>query len=245
MNESQKQVALAIIRCLMVDTARKDNSRACYQIINVQQGEFQLPEPWNGNIDAPIMFLSSNPGYDPNEETVTEHWPLTSDSKWDEEQALNHFENRLTMHFKKKDGSSKPSPDFFSFLRISASQILGYEANPDTDYCSTEIVHCKSNDELGVNCAMMHCANRWLETILNVAGAKVVILVGGTVQWFLNQHYRLNIGYGDVLTKRIGNRDLMFASIYHNNARFKGVGEKRESALASISSPIRKHIGKH
>ncbi|MGL5712463.1 MAG: hypothetical protein ACRCX2_05545, partial [Paraclostridium sp.] len=53
-----------IKKCLEGDT-----SNPCYKIINNQEKEnFQLPEPWNGDLEkAPVIILGSNPSINENE----------------------------------------------------------------------------------------------------------------------------------------------------------------------------------
>ncbi len=206
----------------------KDNSKfACSEIVNSQNKSFQLPEPWNGNINAPILFLSSNPGYNPEEDTVTK--------EWDDQIALDHFEQRL-------EDTCWPTgtyPAFFNYIKEIASDILDHEANPQEDYCSTEIVHCKSPNEVGVACAATHCVERWLKSLLNISKAKVVVLVGGTSQWYCNKYFKVEIDYGKIVKLNLDDRQFLLTSIYHNNARFKGVGEKKKAALAKIIEQIR------
>jgi hypothetical protein len=234
MNEEQKKLALEIMHCPMVEIARTDTSRACNEIVNVQKGEFQLPEPWNGNINAPILFLSSNAGYDPDEDTVT--------SSWDTDKALTHFEARLVSQFRKKDGSPKNSPDFFRYIKDIATEILVKEADPVRDFCSAEIVHCKSNNEQGVPCAIRHCADRYFEKLLAVSGAQVVILVGSATLGHVRALYNMEIDYGTIIKRDFGQREFMFAAVYHNNARFEGVGAKRNEVMNSIRQPLRDYL---
>lgn len=196
MNQNQQALALQIMNCPMVTESKGNSKFACSEIVNSQKPNvtFQLPEPWNGNINAPILFLSSNPGYNPDEDTITKE-----SLNYDNQAALNHFENRLTSEFRDKNGQKLAFPDFFRDIRGIATQILGHEANPQKHYCSTEIVHCKSNNEEGVACAATHCTERWLKLLLNTSGAKVVILIGGTAQWYCNKYFGIEIGYGQTV----------------------------------------------
>ncbi len=239
MNELQKALALQIMRCPIIAEAKGNSKFACSEIVNLQKPEagFQVPEPWNGNINAPILFLSSNPGYNPDEDTVTQDM-----LNLDEQIALNHFENRLTSEFKNKSGQKVAFPDFFNDIRAVASTILDHKADPQKDYCSTEIVHCKSNNEVGVGCAAMHCAERWLVQLLTTSEARIVILVGSKAQIYCKRYLNFEINYGQIVMRNIGDREFVFTSLYHNNARFKGVGEKKKATLESIVEPIRSYL---
>ena len=214
-------------------TESKGNSKfACSEIVNSQKPDvaFQLPEPWNGDINARILFLSSNPGYNPDEDTVTEKMV-----SYDNQTALNHFDHRLL----NTNWPTGTYPAFFNYIKQIASEMLDHEADPQKDYCSTEIVHCKSNNEVGVACAASHCVERWLKLLLNSSGAKVVVLVGGTAQWYCNKYFRVEIGYGQTVSINIDSREFLFTSVYHNNARFAGVGEKKKRVLENIIGHIR------
>jgi len=65
-----------ITNCPNIEKARLDANHPCHKIVNTQpRDNFQLPEPWNGNIvDAPILFISSNPSFDDNEYYPTTEW---------------------------------------------------------------------------------------------------------------------------------------------------------------------------
>ena len=67
---------LRIARCAELDTARTDSAYPCAKVARAQQplvpGRWQVPEPWNGDLaGAPLLFVSSNPSYDPKEEFPT------------------------------------------------------------------------------------------------------------------------------------------------------------------------------
>jgi hypothetical protein len=46
------------------------------------------------------------------------------------------------------------------------------------DFVLSEVVHCKSRKEAGVQSALPNCAGRYLMKLLSCAGATVVVLVG-------------------------------------------------------------------
>jgi uracil-DNA glycosylase len=218
MNLEQSQLAVEVIRCKEIAVAARNPGHPCSQIVNYQLRrtvDFQAPEPWNGSIDARILFISSNPGFDPHEQTVT--------AQWEDEKALGYFESRLS-NFRMQTGQKKRYPPFLSFIKQRASEILQRPANPSEDYCSTELVHCKSRHEAdGISTALSHCAGLYLTRLLACSGAKIVVLVGGTVQRYFkdNEPFRLGLDYGDLVTHTVSGREFMFASVYHNNHRGK------------------------
>jgi hypothetical protein len=100
----------------------------------------------------------------------------------------------------------------------------------------------RSSLKQGVAYATQHCADRYLERIFDVSGAKVVILVGSTVLSQFTKRFRSEINYGRTEKITIGQREYMFASVYHNNARFAGIGEKRKETLENIRQPLRDYL---
>ena len=78
-----KQLLFDIAQCPIVKLVlNSPSNHPCKRIIESQNAsllsEFQLPEPWNGQIEtAPILFLSSNPSIDPNEDYPT--WSSSDD----------------------------------------------------------------------------------------------------------------------------------------------------------------------
>ena len=68
---------------------------SCHKVYKSQKdqgaeksGDFQLPEPWSGDIlNAPILIISSNPSYSSEE--------LYPDLTWPNEMILDFFQNRF------------------------------------------------------------------------------------------------------------------------------------------------------
>ena len=66
-------------------------------------------------------------------------------------------------------------------LRGNAAAILGVpknEVSPNRDYVMTELVHCKSEAEVGVDKALKTCVNRYIEKIFSVSKAKLIFVLG-------------------------------------------------------------------
>jgi hypothetical protein len=49
---------------------------------------------------------------------------------------------------------------------------------PGLDFALTEVVHCKSRNEVGVKEAQEFCSKRYLDRILSVSAAKVIVVFG-------------------------------------------------------------------
>jgi hypothetical protein len=60
--------------------------------------------------------------------------------------------------------------------------LLGPAADPSKNYAITEIVHCKSRKEVGVKEASAFCIDKWMNPILTVSPARILIIVGGQVR---------------------------------------------------------------
>jgi hypothetical protein len=205
MDQQQRALALKILRCPVIQVAAKSPSHPCHQIVSSQTSEFQLPEPWNGDINAPILYLSSNPSYNPLEMTVTKHWR--------EEEALDYFEKRLQNEVAVVD-KKRSRPGFWGFIRNHATDLLGRNATCGTDYASTEVVHCKSPRQIGVPQAIYECSPRFLENVLEVCGAKVVFLVGSKALQAM-QRFGLQLEVGHVKIWRVGAKGFLFAATPH------------------------------
>ncbi len=67
---------------------------------------------------------------------------------------------------------------FWINMRARASELLARVADPASDYVLTEVVHCKSRDEIGVASAADTCACRFLDRVLTLSDAGVVAIVG-------------------------------------------------------------------
>src|SRR5206468_396523 len=78
-----------------------------------------------------------------------------------------------------QDGSFSSQPvRFWSLIRRRATELLGFAADPARDYVMTEVVHCKSKNEMGVHRATAHCAQRHLDRVLAASDSNVVVVVG-------------------------------------------------------------------
>lgn len=144
-------VLLSVARCIhLASCLAGEDTHPCAVIVSSQRDyatlahptSHQLPEPWVGHLDvAPILFLSSNPSIDPDEDFPTYGW--TDDQVTDF--STNGFESgaiRDATHHRRSDGSFGRS-HYWSEIKNRASEILGRPAVPGRDYALTEVVHCK------------------------------------------------------------------------------------------------------
>ncbi|MCL4485111.1 MAG: hypothetical protein M1537_02030 [Nitrospirae bacterium] len=177
-----EDLLLSITHCSEVERilSLRDSSHSCSKIVLSQGSPFQLPEPWNGNlVSAPILFISSNPSI--NEE---EEYP---DQSWDDGKVVDFFKNRFQegqtddRRVRLKSGSYSTKVPYWNELRSRTAEV--FECDPEAvvlgrDFAITEVVHCKSQKNKGVEESLDHCSQKYLKKILEVSGARLLVVLG-------------------------------------------------------------------
>jgi hypothetical protein len=154
------------------------------------------PEAWTGNLTkAPIIFISSNPSFNKQE-----NFPNWQASQWSKSQILDFAMNRFSGDFTRKYGAtqscilancdktiekdgnlSQNRVRYWSWVRKLVSFVLDKpeaEVSAIDDYVMTEIVHCKSEYEKGVISARKKCKDKYLERIITLSPARLIFVVG-------------------------------------------------------------------
>ncbi len=180
-----------IARCSYVNFCIQNSSEAhpCKVVVDSQGvtelDKYQLPEPWNGHIieTAPILFISSNPSIN-----FDEDYPCGS---WSNDDINDFFNNRFGGGKKEwikdgnktllKDGSYSDGVNFLSSIRLRAMELLQRDVNPGIDYALTEVVHCKSINEIGIKQAKTLCAETYLRKVVEMATSASVIVILGVI----------------------------------------------------------------
>ena len=175
----------------------------CYDIVKFQKGQgvknindFQLPEPWSGDIvNAPILFISSNPGYSNLELYPLLTWPKPIIADF----FINRFKDRgpdyswvYKSRLLNKNGTRGKSVRYWSSIKKRAEELLEREVIPGKDYCNTELVHCKSSDQIGVISALIECTDKFNLGITGISRAKLIIGVGSFVKTFFKGVSHIN-----------------------------------------------------
>ena len=219
-----------ITRCPLIQAwfASPQNPNPCAKIIAFQHAvhpenldQHQVPEPWSGNIQqAPILFLSSNPSIDEKEE-----YPLWS---WSDQWIEDFFINRFSGGRKQwiEDGIRNIKRDdtrklvrFWIEVRQRAIELLERDVQPGSDYALTEVVHCKSRKEIGVAEALPECAKRYLQHVVTLSQARVIVVLGKTIRATVKREFKVPESeqvFGPVL---IGRCQRHIAFLPHPNAR--------------------------
>lgn len=219
-----KQLLEEITNCRNISKTLNEKSETpCRKIIESQQCElkdFQLPEPWNGDIESSkILFISSNPSIN-----RAEKYPL---GNWNSEDVSDFFINRFSHDRKwvknelyplQFDGSySNGWVRFWGAVRSIARVLLDtHSPTPGKDYAITEIVHCKSVSEIGVQEAMETCTDKYLDRIIKLSNAKVIICLGDKVSGIVKSKYQLD-NFSKIQKKNDSGQIFLF--LPHPNAR--------------------------
>lgn len=248
---ASRELLFQIARCPIVHAAfHSQSGHPCRKIIESQNAgslsDFQLSEPWNGQIEtAPVLFLSSNPSIDP-----IEHYPTWSSA---DDVVEDFFSNRFAgkqkewvrdgKHFLKKDGSYSQAVKFWSAVRNRAEELFQRDVIPGVDYALSEIVHCKSRQEIGVVDAMDFCSRRYLKEILSISGAVIIVILGDKAKMKFKE--ALDISEDDInsLTLiHVGGRERHACFLPHPNAWKKKTFETVLSSdvLLQLRSAVQK-----
>jgi len=174
-----------------------DDTKVCFKISHYQlksnrsAEDIMIPEPWDGDIaSAPILVVSSNPAYTPEELFPTKDWPRNMVADY----FTNRFKNRGKLYswtynhkILLKDGSRGHSVRYWSSIQKRVEELLGRPAVPGQDYCMAEIVHCKTNQEYGVKESVDFCARKFLMRKIEVSNARLILGIGSHVKSYLNE----------------------------------------------------------
>jgi uracil-DNA glycosylase len=221
-----------IARCPNVSQCfeRNGSYNPCGAIVRSQGSKklalHQLPEPWSGRLeDAPIPFLSSNPSMEQKGEETEEYPPRS----WENADIESYFTNRFGggrktwitdgIHFLRLDGSYSRYVPFWAFVRQRAKELLQREVKPGVDYALSEVVHCKSQKERGVNVALQECTKRYLTRVIAASGAKVIVVLGSIAQNAVANCVGVFASGPIQGPLKIGNRERLITFIPHSNAR--------------------------
>lgn len=150
-----REVFDSIAYCKNVAACQQgDESHPCSKIVRSQRvpdDDFQLPEPWRGQIDrARILFVGSNPSIG------DDRYALQSSPEaqvWDSQQRAFGGGSRPYIIDGIRTTKANGMPDrvvrYWSSIRARARELIP-GAVPGKDYATSEIVHCKSKGEEGV-----------------------------------------------------------------------------------------------
>lgn len=243
--DSTPHVLLEIARCPIVaewyEQPDRQSANPCHQIIDYQQREFnamsradfQLPEPWRGDLQkAPLLFISSNPSIGDTDAGAHPRW------HWDDQRIAAYFTDSFDDQVVDGAYTRSDRPDarrgqyvtFWGGILARARELFGPEVRPGRDYALTEVVHCKSRQEIGVNGpsgALAPCARRYLRRVVAASGARVIVALGSAARLAISRGLRRSEDAAPTLPPwgsvhgpvSIGGRKRLIAFLPHPNAR--------------------------
>jgi hypothetical protein len=193
------------------------------------------------------LFISSNPSIDDLEE-----YP---DRFWGSDRIIDFFNNRFTsdavwvrdgLYALRRDGSRSPWVRFWAAARSRASEVLDKSREqivPGIDFALTEVVHCKSRKEEGVREAQMCCAERYLERVLSLSPAKVIIVYGKRAENAIRNYFSAKMGTlpNNVWHLSIGRQSKMLVFLPHPNESGSRKALQENVGCAGLSQ-IRAHL---
>lgn len=191
-NNSINMLLKDISRCRNIcGCFSSDNSdNPCCGLIESQNvssiDDFQIPEPWSGFIEtAPILFISDYQRLNREEE-----YPLYS---WSDYHIENFFKNRFSGGQKVwvKDGlypllkSGQHSAVWNRFWSASKNRAIELyrraDAVPGIDFATTAAVKCPNINNKQDKSAEKECAQLYLQRLINLSGASVIVAFGDIV----------------------------------------------------------------
>lgn len=222
--ERFKGLLLEIARCPNVVACFKNSNgrHPCFNIISSQRtvslDDYHVPEPWNGLIgEAPLLFISSNPSYNREEE-----FPLWS---WDDESIEDYFTHRFGGGKKlwAKEGVqgllrngtySEPTP-FWEAVKQRAEELFERPVQPGVDYALTEVVHCKSRRQKGVSEALEACNRHYLRNVIKISGAGVICVLGAIARETTKSLFDIPAGVHLSSPIEVGRKQRIFVFLPH------------------------------
>jgi uracil-DNA glycosylase len=239
-SQQAQDLLLKIARCDNFSAYKKDTkiNSSCKEILSCQSAKLtvdrQLPVPWVGDIEkAPIIFISSNPALKENECVALDSWP----DKDIIDIHVNAFEPNTNIHWTKDGNKIRKYPldpedylnvPFWTYIWKTTGEILGIDAQkviPGRSSVLSEIVHCKSNNQFGVNGAKKVCMDKYLEPMLYLSSASIIVLLGAHSTEIISERYGLNIILATkihstethIAEREIAGRRRLIVALPHNN----------------------------
>jgi hypothetical protein len=180
-------VLLQVARCSNADPTSKDRT-PCSTIVHSQRTTpalFHVPEPWRGDIaSAPLLFVSSNPSWNANDDSP----PSTASDDEIVDYYNQGFPSAFPRNLMKDSQPGRRAVAFWAAIRARAAELYdctGTSLVAGKDFALTEVVHCKSRNEIGVKEAASECVTRHFDAIVRLSPARVVVVLGKVArQWF-------------------------------------------------------------
>jgi len=229
MNEEQRKLFWEIVNCGQGNCLCKTGT--CHRIAVDQEKKgvvsFQVPEPWNGDVqNAKIMMVSINPGL-----TTTEVYPTYDGVEWERKLVEDYFEHRFdskhgwvikrehSFGILQKNGDVKNYQGYWNFAQSIGRRILGEQAEIGKDILLTEMVHCKSQKSSALKREIYNeCVGRFFNRVVEAAvGIKAIVVVGKDPINIVSKLFEIHAPQQYAWhAKRIGKREVKVMFVEHN-----------------------------
>lgn len=247
MTDSPRSLSATIARCPVLASTLGGEATPCRSVVSwlgPQLGLRYLPEAWYGHLaEAPLLFVSSNPGAgartDPvlpglwvTSESSDEEVFLASDSAFEPGQSPGIVDgtHMVDRHGKRHGRSVR----YWTWARRMAREFLDAEPVPGRDYAMTEMVHCGSQHEYVVAKALATCSHAYLRPILALSPATVVVLVGDKARSAFTSEMGLSVHDRVSGPEPLADRIRWVIALPHPNSRGKRWGLEHYLDAAAI-----------
>lgn len=233
-------LAIKICRCDDLPVARTTVGHPCHRIARFQRtptrpDHWQVPEPWRGNLqDAPLLFVSSNPSVDTNDDSP---WDFDTDGAISAYFNSGSISKDFPMSTSRDAVRSPRHVQFWSSVHARAKELFdNTSVRHGIDYAITEVVHCKSTGETGVDEAREHCAYKYLQEVLSVSTSSVLVALGRHAAKALDalptppSKLRIDLPHPNARAKRTASACLS--------------AETLRNVRSALAQPARQHFGR-
>ena len=195
-----RELAVEIMRCPVLSQCLTEGGQVlpCHQVVTGPGGpkhSHWVPDPWMGHLtEAPLLFVSSNPGSGGDPSCDPEDLSGASD-----DESLLDFEDGAFdlgqfpgiadgAHLVDRLGNRGPWVHYWGWVKDRATEVLPQPVIPGQAYALTEVVHCGTTGEDGVWAALETCATRYLQRVLRASPAMVVVVVGSVARFAFQKY---------------------------------------------------------
>jgi len=199
------RLALDISSCCEVSIALTDSTHPCHKVVDwqakkwsppvlqIETSRMHRPEAWTGDLStAQIVFLASNPSF--NSDESFPNWS----NMWSEDQIVDFATRRFVSEGERSFGAIDSGPNrdktyleskelseksvaYWREIRGRVAELLGKDisqVSAHEDFVMTELVHCKSYEEIGVSEALGKCSSKFLHRIFELSPASHIVVMG-------------------------------------------------------------------
>ena len=205
--QDERKLLIDICRCPNIKDVliNKNFNNPCFQTVksqNVDFDNFQVPEPWSGDItQANIVFLLCNPSISENENFPTHK---NKDEELEDFFINRHNGNRpgkfidgnIVVYANNKTKVNRT----LSEIKKIAEHIFGKKCKPGKDYAQLEITHCKTLNKLGMSKnSTNECVSKYFLKTIKFIKAKLIVSCGTDSLDTINKKFNLNARMHDLI----------------------------------------------